>query len=41
MLDSIYQRAVSISSMLIDKFETMVRMSEDYERRGESVFEAD
>lgn len=41
MLDSIYQRAVSISSILIEKFETMVRMSEDYERRGESVFEAD
>lgn len=41
MLPSIYQRAVQISSMLIEKFNEMVRISKDYDRRGLSVFDRD
>lgn len=39
ILPSIYQRAVQISSMLIEKFNEMIRISEDYDQQGLSVFD--
>lgn len=38
-LTRIYQRAVQISSVLTDKFNQMIRLSEEYDSRGENVFE--
>lgn len=41
MLPHIYQQAVQISTLLIDRFNEMIRISEDYDRRGLSVFDTE
>lgn len=41
LLPSIYERAVQISTMLIEKFNDMVRISEQYDMEGLSVFDKD
>ena len=40
-LNTIYQRAVQLSEILIGKFNEMIRLSNDYDKKGESVFTPD
>lgn len=40
-LDAWYQEAEQLSHVLIDKFQEMIRLSQEYDKRGQNAFEPD